>query len=112
MINGISLQLYRHGLQARDIYLELKKIFYKENSEVTWEGLLTTKLALWIDTCSNTNNILHGSCRAVAKSGILLQIEKVSEAGEGNLTCHVLSLEDTTVCLNVTNPSDILTIEE
>ena len=46
MINGISLQLYRAGLQARDIYLELKKYFYKENSDVTWEGFLTTKFAL------------------------------------------------------------------
>ena len=79
---------------------------------MTWEGLLTTKLALWIDTRSNTNNILHGSCRAVAKSGILLQIEKASEASGGNLRCHVFSLEDTTVCLNDTDPSDILTIEE
>ena len=79
---------------------------------MTWEGLLTTKLALWIDTRSNTNNILHGSCRAVAKSGILLQIEKASEASGGNLTCHVFSLEDITVCLNDTDPSDILTIEE
>ena len=42
MINGTSLQLYRHGLQARDIYPELKKYFYKENSDVTWEGFLTT----------------------------------------------------------------------
>ena len=46
MINGISLQLYRAGLQARDIYPELKKYFYKGNSDVTWEGILTTKFAL------------------------------------------------------------------
>ena len=46
MINGISLQLYRSGLQASDIYPELKKYFYKEDSDVTWEGLLTTKFAL------------------------------------------------------------------
>ena len=30
MINGISFQLYRHGLQARDIYPELKKNFIKK----------------------------------------------------------------------------------
>ena len=46
IIHGISLQLYRHGLQARDIYPELKKCFYKENSDVTWEEFLTTKFAL------------------------------------------------------------------
>ena len=32
MINRISLQLHRYGLQTRDIYPELKKYFYKENS--------------------------------------------------------------------------------
>ena len=46
MINGISLQLYRAGLQDRDIYPELKNYFYKGNSDVTWEGILTTKFAL------------------------------------------------------------------
>ena len=70
MINGISLQLYKHGLQAKDIYPELKKLFYKENSDVTWERFLTTNFSLWIDTRSSTNNILHGSGR----SGICLAL--------------------------------------
>ena len=112
MINGISLQLYRAGLQDRDIYPELKKYFYKGNSDVIWEGILTTKFALQIDTRSSTNNILHGSCRAVEKSGILLQIEKALEASGGDLICHVFSLEDTMAHLNVTNPSSVLTIEK
>ena len=34
------------GLQARDIYPELKKYFYKKNSDVTWEEFLTTKFGL------------------------------------------------------------------
>ena len=34
-INGMPHQLYAGGLQARDIYPELKKYFYKENSDVT-----------------------------------------------------------------------------
>ena len=110
MINGISLQLYRYGLQASDIYPELKKYFYKEDSDVTWEGLLTTKFALQVDTRLSTNNILDGSGRAVEKS-ILLQIEKAPEANGGDLTCHVLSLEDTTARLNVTDLSRILMIE-
>ena len=112
MINGLSLQLYRAGLQARDIYPELKKYFYKENSDVTWEEFLTTKFALWIDTRSSTNNILHGSGRAVEKSGILLQIEKAPETSGDDLICHVLSHEDTTAGLNVADPSSILTIEK
>ena len=53
------------GIQARDIYPELKKYFYKEHSNVTWEEFLVKKIALWIDTPSDTNNALHGSGRAV-----------------------------------------------
>ena len=33
-INGMPHQLFAAGLQARDIYPELKKYFYKENSDV------------------------------------------------------------------------------
>ena len=72
-------QLFAAGLQAREIYPELKKHFYKENSDVTWEGFLRTKFALWIDTRSSIDNTLHGSGRAVEKSGILLQIKKAPE---------------------------------
>ena len=43
-ITGMPHQLFAAGLQARDIYPELKKYFYKENSNVTWEEFLTTKL--------------------------------------------------------------------
>ena len=56
--------------------------------------------------------MLHGSGRAVEKSGILLQIEEAPEASGGDLTCHVFSLEDTTTHLNVTDPRGILTIEK
>ena len=111
MINGIFLQYYRAGLQARDIYPELKKYFYIENSDVTWEGFLTTRFALWIDTHLSTNNILHGSGRAGEKSGILLQIKKAPEAS-GDLTCHAFSLEDETAHLNVTNLCSILANEK
>ena len=100
-------QLLATGLQARDIYPELKKYFYKENSIVRWEEFVTTKFALWIDTRSSTNNILHGSSRVVEKSGILLQIKKVPENSGGDL-----SLEDAVTHLSVTDPSGILTIEK
>ena len=112
MINWISPQLYRAGLQATDIYPELKKYFYKENPDVTWEGFLVTKLGLWIDTRSSTNNILHGSSRAVGKIGILLQIKEAPKASGGDLTCHVFSLEDTTARFNFTDHSGILMIEK
>ena len=79
---------------------------------MSWEGFLTTKFALWIDTRSSTNNILHGSGKAVEKSGILLQIRKAPEASGGDLTCHVFSLEDATAHLNVTNLTGILTTEK
>ena len=48
-INGMLHQLYTGGLRARDIYPELKKFFYKETSDVTCEGFLSTKFGLWID---------------------------------------------------------------
>ena len=53
---------------------------------MTWEDFLTTKFGLWIDTRSSTYNTLHSSGKAVEKSGILLQIEKAPEAGNGDLT--------------------------
>ena len=58
-INGIPHQLFAAGLQAREIYPELKKAFYEENSDVTWEDFLTTKFALWIDTHLRIDNTLH-----------------------------------------------------
>ena len=36
-INVMPHQLFAAGLQARDIYPELKEHFYKENSNGTWE---------------------------------------------------------------------------
>ena len=49
-------QLFAAGLQAKDIYPELKKYFYKEHSNVTWEEFLTTKFGWRIDKCSSTDN--------------------------------------------------------
>ena len=49
-INDMPHQLFAAGLQVREVYPELKKYFYKENSDVIWEDFLTTKFALWIDT--------------------------------------------------------------
>ena len=105
-------QLFAAGLQARDIYPDPRKYFYKQKSDVTWEEFLTTKFGLWIDTRSSTDNTLHGSGRAVKKSGILLQIEKVAESNVGDLTCHVFSLEYTVAHVAVSDPSRILTIEK
>ena len=73
-INGMPLQLFAAGLQARNICPELKKDFYKENSNVTWEEFLTTKFGLWTDTRTSTDNTLHSSGRTVERSGILHQI--------------------------------------
>ena len=111
-INGMSHQPFTAGFQARDIYPELKKYFYKEHSNVTWEEFLTTKFGLWIDTRSSTDNTLHGSDRAEEKSDILLQIEKVPESNDGYLVCHVFSLKDAVAHLAVSDPSGILTIEK
>ena len=79
---------------------------------MTWEEFLTTKFGLQIETRLSTDNTLHGSGRAVEKSGILLQIEKAPEASNAGLTCYVFSLEDGVTHLSVTDSSGILTIEK
>ena len=38
IIDGIPHQLFAGGLLVRDIYPEIKKYFYKENSDVTWKS--------------------------------------------------------------------------
>ena len=106
MTIGIPHQLYKGGLQARGIYPELKKYFYKENSDVTWEESLTTKFALRIDTHLSTDNTFHGSGMIVNK-GIKLQIEKASEASDGDLVSYVFSFEDALAHIIVTDPSGI-----
>ena len=111
-INGMPYQLFAAGLQAGDIYPELKKYFYKEHYNVTWEEFLTTKFGLWIDTRSSTDKTVHGSGMVVEKSGILLQIKKAAEASGGNLTYYMFSLEDSLAHLSVTDPGWILTIEK
>ena len=111
-INGMPHELFVARLKGRGIYPELKRYFYKENSDVTCEDFLTTKFGLWIDTRSSTNNALHGSGMTVKISGILLQIEKAPETSGGHLICYVFSLEDVVAHLGVTNPSGILTIQK
>ena len=109
-INDRPYQLFAGGLQARDIYPELKKYFYKKNFNVTWEHFLTTKFVLWIDTVLTTR-----FTAAVDKSGILIQIEKAPEASNGDLTCYVFSLEDAVAYLSVVTNTiriEILTIEK
>ena len=60
-INGMSCQLFAAGLKAKDIYQELKKYFHKENSNVTWEEILTTKFGLWIDTRSKSATLFRAA---------------------------------------------------
>ena len=111
-INGMPHQLFAAGLQARGIYPELKKYFYEEHSDVTWEEFLTIKFWLWIDARSSTANTLHDSGRTVEKSSILLQIERAPKTGNGDLICYMFSLKDAVAHISVTNPSGILAIEK
>ena len=109
-INGMPHQLFAGGLQARDVYPELKEYFYREHSNVTWEEFLMRKFGLWVDTHSSTDNTLHGNGRTV--ESILLQIEKAPEASNGDLTCYVFNFEDAVTQISVTDPSGILTIKK
>ena len=95
---------FAHDLQARDIY--------PETFIFLWEEFLTTKFGLWIDTRSSTDNTLHGSGRAVEKSGILLQTEKAAEASDGDFTSYMFRLEDVVAHLSVTNSKVTLTTEK
>ena len=95
---------FAHDLQARDIY--------PETFIFLWEEFLATKFGLWIDTRSSTDNTLHGSGRAVEKSGILLQTEKAAEASDGDFTSYMFRLEDVVAHLSVTNSKVILTTEK
>ena len=90
-INGMPHQLYAGGLKARDIYQELKKNFYKENSDMTCEEL-STKFGLWIGTRSSIDNTLHGNGRVVDK-GIVLQIKRAAEASVVILCAMSLALK-------------------
>ena len=107
--NGMPHQLFAAVLQGREIYPELKKYCYKENSDVTWEVFLTTKFAIWIDTRSSIDNTFHASGRAVEKSGILLHIQSAPEAS-GDHIYYVFSFDDAAAHLSVTDPSGILRI--
>ena len=108
---GHSFNFIGMGYRLEIFIQSWKKDFYKESSDVTWEGFLTVKSALWIDTCSGIDNTLYGSGRAVEESGILFQIEKAPETS-GDLMCYAFRLEDPVDYLSVTDPSDILTIEK
>ena len=46
------------------------------------------------------------------KIGILIEIEKVTKASNGDLTCYLFILEDEVAHLAVTDPIGILTIEK
>ena len=107
---GFLINFFAADLQARGIYPVLKKYFYKEHS-VIWEEFLIIKFRLWDDVRLRTDNNLHGSGRAVEKSCILIQIEKVPETSNGDLTCYMFSPEDAVTHLRVTDSSGILTIE-
>ena len=75
------------------------------------EEFLSTKFGLWIDTRSSIDSTLRGNSRAIDKD-MVLQIEKASEAGGGDLMCYVFSLEDAMAHITVTDTSGILTIEK
>ena len=99
-INGMPHQLFVGASQAKDIYPELKKYFYKKNSDMTWKEFLTTNFALWIDTRLSIDNTLHGSGRAESR-GIMLPIEKASEISDDKVMCYIFSLEDAVAHLSI-----------
>lgn len=57
---------------------------------------------------SITDNTLRGNSRAVKKV-TFLKIGKAVEGSDGDLICHMFSLEDAVAHLTINNPSRILT---
>ena len=110
-INAIPHQFFAACLQVRDICPKLKKGFYKELLNVSWEEFLTSKFELSIDTRSSTDSTFHGKGKEMEESDISLQTEKVAERSDGDLTCNVFSFEDGVAYLAVTHPR-ILNIEK
>lgn len=43
---------------------------------------------------------------------MLFQSEKVAKTNDGDLTCHILSVEDAVAYMEISNPSRILTVEK
>ena len=42
------ISFLQQAQKARGIHPELRKYFYKEYSNLTWEEFLTTKVGLWV----------------------------------------------------------------
>ena len=97
-INGMPHQLVAAELQVRDIYPEIKKYFYKKNSNVTWGEFLTTKFGLWIDTRLSTDNTLHGSDREVEKKAHYFKLKK-------NIRSAMVILHATCLVLKTQSPT-------
>ena len=55
-------QLFTGGLQARATYPELKKYFYRDHSNITWEEFLTTKFGLSKKDLRLVMVTLHATC--------------------------------------------------
>ena len=110
-VNAIPHQFFAACLQVRDICPKLKKGFYKELLNVSWEEFLTSKFELSIDTRSSTDNTFHGRGKEMEESDISLQTEELAERSDGDLTCNVFGFEDGVAYLAVSRPR-ILTIEK
>ena len=108
----MSHQRFAVGLQARNIYHQVKIYFCKEHANVTRKEPLTTTFALWIDARSSPGNTLRNSTSVVEISRFLFQKEKAAKGIDGDLICHVYSLEDAVAYLAVSNPRAVLTIEK
>ena len=86
-------QLFAAGLQAREIYQELNKYFYRENCDVECKDFLTTKFGLWIDTGSSIDNTLYGSVGQWKKVVQCFRSKKhLKPVGISHATCLALKI--------------------
>lgn len=79
---------------------------------MTWDELLTIEFELWIDTRSSIDYTLHNRGREVEDIYTLLQIEIAIESNDDDLTCYVVSLVDALDLVEVSDPIEMLTLEQ
>ena len=90
-IDGNPHGIFKESILPKNIYPEICKKCYQNNSDVSFEEYLTTKYGLWIDTRSLTKKKLLVIGRVLNRS-VKLQLDKVGES-KGYLLCYIFAVQ-------------------
>ena len=98
-INGSTNMLYNNGIESRDFWSEVSRLFMKEKykpQHMTLEKFYTgNKFGLLIDLRSMASQKMHGSGTRLVNTtdGVQLKIERDGK-GTGTVNCHVFVISD------------------